>query len=328
MKRPPASLPPLLLAGIAAFALSTAPTAADVVHLKNGQKLEGEAVEANGEVAIRSAMGELRLPADLVVRIERGMSPGQAATRRLEALRPNDTEGRLELAMDLQSKGETTLARRIYAEVLELDPDHPIARRSLGYVRCDGDWTSEQECHRRGGEVLYQGQWISADQRTMLETLELQRRQAELERLRARVQLEAARLDADRLASAATAYQDPRADAFGYPFDPFYGAVGTPFWPTFPFSGLAPFDPLGHRGRFLGHGKLDGRGAGFGGHRLDHGKRSFDRPLHHRGGQPPRPLVPQQHRGTIAPPNRGASPAAPPSGIVPSPQSAAPSRGR
>ena len=342
----PARLTLILLSTVVPAALGSA-ALADVVHLKNGQRLEGVAVESGEQVAIRSAVGELRIPATLVERIERGESLEDQAIRRLDRLRPNDVQGRLDLAMELDAAGANTLSRRILADVLALDPDHPGARRALGYVRCDDEWLTKDDCHARRGEVLYQGRWISAGDRTLLETLELQRRHGELERLRSQVQLESARLEAERQASA-TSYEDPRAGGFGYPFDPYYYGGGGAFWPTFPLIGdpFDPFDPIhgGRTGRFDGRSRFDGRrhfGSGRDGRHgfdgrgrhgfddgrrsgFDHGKHGFRGPLHHRGGQPPRPHQPRHNRSTLAPADRGAV-TPPPAGPVPAPRPPVPS---
>jgi hypothetical protein len=345
----------LLAAVVAATSiLVSSPAAADVVHLKNGQRLEGVAVEAGDEVAIRSAVGELRLPARLVDRIERGETLEDRAMRRLERLEANDVDGRLALAMELDQAGANTLSRRILDEVLVLDPDHPGARRGLGYVRCDGEWLHEEDCHAKRGEVLYQGRWVGVDERSMLETLALERRQSQLERLHARIQVDSARLEADRLASGLDGGAE-QEEPFGYLFDPYLGGAAGAFYPAYglypygPFDPFDPFDPIhgdrsgafGHFGKGRhdrfdgGHGMdarfrfgdgrrhgPDGRGQGF-----VPGRHGFRGPHHLRGGQPPRPLVRQHNRSRLAPTTPGvltappARPVAPPRPVPPAPGS-------
>ena len=158
--------------------------------------------EADGQVKVRSAGGTIGFPADLVLRIERGDGLERQAAKRLQAMAPNDVEGRVELALELEQAGASTLAQRILESVLDLDPDHPAARRALGYVRCDDEWTTDEECHRRRGEVLYQGRWVGSDEHAALEALDHARRANELERLRSEIQLESARLQADRAAAS------------------------------------------------------------------------------------------------------------------------------
>jgi hypothetical protein len=291
---------------------------ADVVRLKNGQKLEGNAIEANGQVTIHSAVGTISVPSSIVLRVEPGSGLEEQAAQRLRSLRPEDVDGRVALALELEEAGASTLAQRILLDVLQRDPDHPVARRALGYVRCEERWLTEEECHRAQGEVLYDGQWVRPDQRSMLEAMAHQRRQHELERLRASIEVETAQLQAEREA-AAMSYQDDDADAFGYPFDPYYGGAGVPYWPYYGAFGVAPFDPMNPNGRF-GHDGRHNRPSGFGQHGSAPGSRGFNRgqqavrgPLHHQGGAPPRPLMARQNRGSYQrPPARSTAPRAQP----------------
>jgi hypothetical protein len=270
-----------------------APGLADVVRLKNGQSLEGDVTEAGGQVTIRSAGGTIGFPTSIVASIERGDSVEKQAIERLQALGPTDVEGRVELALELEEKGATTLAQRIYESVLDRDPDHPVARRALGHVRCDDAWTTDEECHRRRGEVLYQGQWVGTQERAALEALEHERRRNDLERLRSEIQLESARLQADRAAAAAS-YGD-----YGY-YDPYYFG-GLPYYPGY-------YPIYGGGGRFDGRfdrrfdDRFDGRHpAHHGGFDRGGSPRRIEGGLHHRGGQPARPLAPTHARNTMAP---------------------------
>ena len=267
------------------------------MRLKNGQSLEGDVTEADGQVKIRSAGGTIGFPADLVLRIERGEGVERQASKRLQALAPNDVEGRVDLALELQQVGATTLAQRIFESVLYLDPDHPAARRALGYVRCDDEWASEEDCHRRHGEVQYQGRWIGSDEHAALEALDHARRTNELERLRSEIQLESARLQAER-AAAEMSY----GDDYGYPYDPYYFG-GTPYYPGYgPIYGYG--GGIRNGGRFPDHHGRSGGGRQFGhpgrpgtvdGRRVQGG-------LHHAGGQPARPLMPTHSSHTLSPP--------------------------
>jgi hypothetical protein len=281
-----------------------APLFADVVRLKNGQSLEGEVIEAGGQVKIRSAAGTIGFPADLVLRIERGDGTEKQALARLQSLAPNDVQGRVALALELQESGSTTLAQRIFESVLLRDPDQPTARRALGYVRCEDEWLTDEDCHRRHGQVLYQGRWVSTDERSVLDELEHARRQSELVRLRADIQIESARLQAEREA-ASTSYDD----GYGSPYyDPYYYGGGLPYYPFYGYGGGGGWSPI--RGGFRpGHdGGNDGRFPNGGPPRVDHfgGRGAAARtgavPLHHSGGQPARPLQPQHNSHTMAPP--------------------------
>jgi hypothetical protein len=269
----------LTLAAAIAVTIGSA-AAADVVRLKNGQTLEGDATESNGQVSIRSALGTIGVPASLVASIERVPSLERQAAERLAALAPHDLDGRVELALELEDAGASTLAQRILEDVLRRDPDHATARQALGYLSCDGVWLTEEECRLERGEVLYQGRWTSVAERAALEELDHQRRQNELERLRAEIRVESARLEAERLTpSYPSAYYDPYY--FGGGYWPGY------YWPGVPVV-VPPLRP-GRPGPGGGDRPGGGRPGGGGGVGAPSG------PQHHRGGQPPAPLTPQHN---------------------------------
>ncbi len=281
---------------MAAGVVAAAPAAADVVRLKNGQSLEGDVIEEGGQVKIRSAGGTIGFPADIVLRIERGDSLERQAAKRLQAMAPNDVDGRVELALELKQAGASTLAQRILESVLDLDPDHPTARRALGYVRCGDEWATDEECHHLQGEALYQGRWVGSEERAALEALDHERRANELQRLRSELQLESARLQADR-AAAAMSYGD-----YGYPYDPYYYG-GAPYYPGFGFGGGGLTDGRFDRGhRPEHHGRVEGGSPGQAGRPGSAGGGRSEGGLHHRGGQPARPLVPTHSSNTLSSP--------------------------
>jgi hypothetical protein len=133
---------------------------------------------------------------------------------------------------------------------------------------------------------------VGTQERTALEALEHERRRNDLERLRSEIQLESARLQADRAAATAS-YSD-----YGY-YDPYYFG-GVPYYPGY-------YPIYGGGGRFDGRfdrrdGRFDGRHPAH--HGFDRGgdHRRFEGGLHHTGGQPARPLTPTHNNHTMAPP--------------------------
>ena len=75
--------------------------------------------------------------------------------------------------------------------------------------------------------MLYQGRWVGSEERAALEALDHARRANELERLRSEIQLESARLQAERAAAAMSYGGD-----YGYPYDPYYFG-GVPYYPGY-----------------------------------------------------------------------------------------------
>ena len=73
---------------------------------------------------------------------------------------PDTVEGQWELAQWCRDRTLLAERERHLRRVLELDPDHAEARRLLGYVSRDGQWTSREEMMRADGFVLYGGRWM------------------------------------------------------------------------------------------------------------------------------------------------------------------------
>jgi dienelactone hydrolase len=78
----------------------------DVVHLKNGGKIEGKVVEEkDGKLRIRTATGEVVVARDDVARIEAGPSPAEELAERRAKLDGRDPKAVLDLAKWAASKG-------------------------------------------------------------------------------------------------------------------------------------------------------------------------------------------------------------------------------
>ncbi len=121
------------------FTLANA-AAADVVILKDGARLEGDA-EIDGDVVVVTVDGgEIRVDKNEV----RSMVPSSSHLRELEAreakLGPRDVEGRIRVASWAQTKGLASNARRLYLEVVALNENHAIAREQLGFRKTANGW--------------------------------------------------------------------------------------------------------------------------------------------------------------------------------------------
>ena len=201
----------ILRRGLALALLLSLPAAAwaDRVYLTNGRVLDGQARELpNGMIEVQLSYGTLALPATRVKRIVEAETLVEVVHETLDRLDKDDAEGRYRLARALDSKGENTLAQHFYQQVLEIDPDHEGARRKLGYQRLGDDWLSDEEVHRRRGEVRFRGEWVSAralaartaqQLRDLAQAEERRRaaaREAELSAAVTRLELELDRLEA------------------------------------------------------------------------------------------------------------------------------------
>lgn len=146
---------------VALACLSTA--SADVVTTKDGLVVEGAATRAkDGSVTVTTTGGDVRLASSDVVTITTGEGPRAAAERARSALGKDDATGHFRLALALDAEGHPDLAKREYEAVLAVEPEHPAARRALGYERVGDRWSTVAEVRRQSGLVLYQGRWLLA----------------------------------------------------------------------------------------------------------------------------------------------------------------------
>lgn len=233
--------------------LAAGAAGADVVRLTNGRTLEGEAtILPDGRVELQASLGTLVLAAGQVARIE----PSTSLEERVAVLRARldseDAQGLYLLARWVQKQGAVTLARRLFEEVLALDPEHEEAREALGHRRYQDRWVSEEELHALLGEVRFRGRWVSARERDRVLAWETARHLAEAERRRQatfQVELEARRLEwlatqePLRQPSPVYLYGGPAGYPWGY-------APGLPIYrPTHPRQGAGPGPAAGSQAR-------------------------------------------------------------------------------
>jgi len=195
MRRPAPLL--LLLALVGSF-----PCLADTVRLRNGRAYEGVIAERTPQgVRVQLAFGQLLLPNDQVVAIDKADSVLAAYLARKAALEGRDGTPAewLELARWAKVHDLPTAARQAVLTAAELDPRQPgldAMLRPLGLVFEESlaRWIPFEESMARRGLVRYEGEWMSVQ--------EQRQRIAERERHRA---LEAQEEASRRLAAAAEA---------------------------------------------------------------------------------------------------------------------------
>lgn len=202
--------------------LLTGSARADQVHLTNGKMMEGKARElADGRVQVELAFGTVILPGDKVERIERGETLEELVRETLKGLPPSDTASRFDLALWTRDQGAHTLSRQILEEILVLDPNHPGARRVLGFRLHEGRWVTEEEYHAARGEILYDGQWLPA---LTVHRLLADKAVRNVEARRSAAQRAELEADVARLALAQEAARRETVPAdYGLPFYPSYG---------------------------------------------------------------------------------------------------------
>lgn len=149
-------------AGVALVAaLSCAvPADAGTVRTKDGLVLEGEVVRRpDGALLVKTADGEVVLPADRVAQVEDDAGAVGALRAALASLACGDVAGRYRVALRAEGAGLFDVARAAHESVVAADPEHAASRRALGYERHDGRWMPLAEARRARGLVLFQGVW-------------------------------------------------------------------------------------------------------------------------------------------------------------------------
>jgi len=160
----------LLTTGVAAAALLFATAAsADVIWTVEGGRIEGEILEEDRrQIKIRSDRGYVvTLARSDIERIERER-PIDVFKARLDELDAGDVPALIDLAAWAQEHELPKAARHCYRLVLEVEPDHDVARAELGFRRVDGRWLRGQELREALGLVEYQGRLVTPEERDML----------------------------------------------------------------------------------------------------------------------------------------------------------------
>jgi len=188
---------------VAALAALAGPSAADVVHLRDGRTIRGEASwTADGAVlVIETVGGRLAFSRDEVVRIEESESPRAELRRRERALAEDDHAGRLELARFALERELEVRAARLLEEVAAA-PDADLAaeaarllEEALDYHPVDGEWLAPDDYYPARGWIEVDGRWVAPEDapaealheayaERVLDLLNAERREAGLRRLR------------------------------------------------------------------------------------------------------------------------------------------------
>jgi hypothetical protein len=134
---------------------------ADVVTTTEGLVLDGTVERAaDGAVTVTTREGTVQLAKERVRSIEAGRAPETTYGALLDSLAGDDLDGRFKLALRAEADGAPGAARRAYASIIAVDPEHAAARRALGFERSGAEWLPTNEARRRRGLVLFEGAWM------------------------------------------------------------------------------------------------------------------------------------------------------------------------
>lgn len=149
---------------------------ADEVRLVDGRVLEGEVISRPDAEMIDLKTGSSSLSVvqhfhrSQVASITYGASPRQKAIAAIvaEAKRLGDGGTADEwwaLAEKAREAGDSPYHRELAAITVERDRNHAAARRALGMVRYKGVWMRPNEAAVARGEVMYQGRYVTWNDR-------------------------------------------------------------------------------------------------------------------------------------------------------------------
>lgn len=232
------------------------PASADEVLLRGGGRVVGVVVEESAErIVLETGPGRVALRKANVASVKRTSSDLGEWSERARRLAATDVDGWLTLGLWAQERGLETQARAAFQRVLALDPDNAAAHAGLGHVQDGGRYVTIEESRRSRGDVLYQGEWMSRDERADRQREEAEERAA----FRARIESEARAREAEARAREAEAAAE-RASAAASPgiggqpwfspplcYGPMYGAScvsGPVYLPGGRRHGLHPSTPV------------------------------------------------------------------------------------
>jgi len=162
---------------LAVFALGAPLSAgADVVSLKDGEKVEGIVTERGDEVDVRLDFGTITFAKSEVVSIERASNPLIVLEARELKLAERDVEGRYRLGLEAEKAGYDAYARALFRKVLAANGEHKGARAALGYRKHDSVWLTEDEYMAQQGYVRMGSAWVSREAAANIERMEAERR--------------------------------------------------------------------------------------------------------------------------------------------------------
>ncbi len=228
-----------------------APATADVVHLKNGNTLEGQVEKTDDGVIVTLPAGQVRITNDAIDRIEEKPSVIEQFKARAADLEAGDAEGHFALAQWAERHRLKEEAEALYRQVIAMDPNHAGARAALGHRLVDGEWMTEEQAMAARGLVEYNGQWMTPEAATKLRELETELEVAREQRKAAEAELERAERELE--------YAQPEPPVGYNPYDRYYANrdidryrqryyyYGGPYGSGYPYHYDRGFGPFGFR---------------------------------------------------------------------------------
>ncbi len=156
---------------------------ADIVHLKTGRSLEGEVRPGSGEGIVEVRMGGgavVRVKEQDILRIERKPSPMQLFDARFATVPEGEIEPLVELLVMAREKRLRRRAKSAARRILTVDPNHELARWTLGYVVFRNRWVLDAELRKKKDLVRVGGEWMTRQDQKLRQREEARREVEEL----------------------------------------------------------------------------------------------------------------------------------------------------
>ncbi len=181
------------LVPFAAILIVAAAAHADIVHLKDGRKVEGEVVEKNAsKVVVKTKLGTSEFNSADVDHIEAKKTPEQELAAKRATIDPKNADQLWDLFVFAKEQKLVAKSKDILKEIIKVNPDHENARKELGFTKVDGKWVSEADAKKAPaaagagssasgesdadmkakGMVQYKGKWMTPEAKEAAEHAE------------------------------------------------------------------------------------------------------------------------------------------------------------
>jgi len=172
-----------IVVGLAAAALmfsGPGPVSADLVKLKNGGEVRGtlrssDEPEPHEPVVVESLSGTVVAVAPQEVQFI-AHRPKVVEEYETRAKRIPDTiDAHWKLARWCREHGLHKQRKAQLEHILQINPDHRLARLSLGYNKYNGRWMTKDEWNRSRGLVKHKGRYITPEELDLIKKSEAER---------------------------------------------------------------------------------------------------------------------------------------------------------
>lgn len=163
------------LLAVVAGAWLAAAAGADVIHYRDGRKVEGEIVERTAtHIKVKTDFGTVKIAHADIERIEERLTPAQTLAAERAKIPDDDAGSLYQLAQWAGEHGLPKERLALMREVIAADSNHREANEALGRTRVDGVWLDPEELDdylaaredemRAKGLLFHDGKWRPEDE--------------------------------------------------------------------------------------------------------------------------------------------------------------------